>query len=227
MPIYNAPILQVDPKETRRYAGLQKAKDFSEEMIEEACEDARLLANPRSIWQLYDYDCQTGIVLSSPPFQISGKSIEKHLAGCEQVILLAATIGDEIEREVTRRFQNGTYTSSVLLDAAATTAVEQVADALEKAIEPDISRKGYGMRWRFSPGYGDWPLEHQPELIRLSHAYEIGVSLSESMMLIPRKSITAIIGLFKNLKTPQSENRHQVCASCNRLDCPSRKENIR
>ena len=223
MPIYNAPILKVDPKETRRYAGLQRATDFDERMIEEACEDARLLANPRSIWQLYDYDCLTGKVLSSPIFQLEGNSIRKHLAGCGQVILLAATVGEEIEHEVTRRFDEGTYTSSVLLDAAATTAVEQVADALEKAIEPDLSRKGLGMRWRFSPGYGDWPLEQQPELIGLSHAEEIGISLSEALMLVPRKSITAIIGLFKNTKNPQSVGEKHGCAYCNKKDCPSRK----
>ena len=56
MPVYNAPLLQVDPKETRRYAGLMKAEGFDEEKIENACQDARLLASPRGIWQIYDYD---------------------------------------------------------------------------------------------------------------------------------------------------------------------------
>lgn len=223
MPMYNASILMVDPKETRRYAGLQRAVDFDEKIIDEACEDARLLANPRSIWQLYDYDCLTGTVLSSPAVQLAGKSIRKHLSGCEQVILMAATIGEKIENEVTKRFDEGTYTSSVLLDAAATTAVEQVADALEKAIEPDLARKGLGMRWRFSPGYGDWPLEQQPDLVRLSHAEEIGISLSEALMLIPRKSITAIIGLFKNTKNLRTNDEHHGCAFCDKKDCPSRK----
>ena len=102
MPIYNAPILQVDPKETRRYAGLQKAVDFDEKMIEEACEDARLLANPRSIWQIYDYDCRTRTITASPDFRIQGEVIGKHLIGCEKVILLAATIGEEIEQEIGR-----------------------------------------------------------------------------------------------------------------------------
>ena len=46
MPVYNAPLLQIDPKETRRYAGLMRAKDFDERLIEEACQDARLLAEP-------------------------------------------------------------------------------------------------------------------------------------------------------------------------------------
>lgn len=132
MPVYNAPLLQIDPKETRRYAGLMRAKDFDERLIEEACQDARLLAEPRGIWQLYDYDCENQIVKAEPPFHIEGKKIGKHLAGCDKVILLAVTVGDGIEERVTKRFADGEYASSVLLDAAATTAVEQLADGMEK-----------------------------------------------------------------------------------------------
>ena len=55
MPVYNAPLLSIDPKETRRYAGLQKASEFDENRIREACEEACLLAVPRGIWQIYDY----------------------------------------------------------------------------------------------------------------------------------------------------------------------------
>ena len=227
MPVYNAPLFQIDPKETRRYAGLMKANDFDEQKIEDACQDARLLAAPKGIWQLYDYDCETQTVQAAPPFHIEGTKIGKHLSGCDKVILLAVTVGDAIEDMVTKRFADGEYASSVLLDAAATTAVEQLADGMEKAIKPKMAAQGYGMRWRFSPGYGDWPIEQQPELIRLAHAGEIGVSLSSSMMLIPRKSITAIIGLYKEENkgqdTTAAEHDLHGCAACGKLDCPSRK----
>ena len=123
MPVYHAPLLRIDPKETRRYAGLMKAKDFDEQRILDACEDALLLAQPRGIWELYDYDCETQTVQSAPPFTIEGKKIGAHLAGCDKVILLAATVGDDIEDMVTQRFEQGAYASSVLLDAAATTAL--------------------------------------------------------------------------------------------------------
>ena len=78
------------------------------------------------------------------------------------------------------------------------------------------------MRWRFSPGYGDWPIDQQPELIRLAKAGEIGVSLSSSMMLIPRKSITAIIGLYKEGTRKEQTVHAKGCAACSKLDCPSR-----
>ena len=223
MPVYHAPLLRIDPKETRRYAGLMKAKDFDEQRILDACEDALLLAQPRGVWELYDYDCETQTVQAAPPFTIEGKKIGAHLAGCDKVILRAATVGDDVEDMVTQRFEQGAYASSVLLDAAATTAVEQIADGMEKAIAPKMAAQGYGMRWRFSPGYGDWPLEQQPELIRTSRAESIGVHLSSSLMLVPRKSVTAIIGLYKIRADAEEQHSPQGCAACNKLDCPSRK----
>ncbi len=223
MPVYHAPLLQVDVKETRRYAGLQKAEDFGEERIARACEEARLLAFPRGIWQIYDYDCESQTVLAEEPFTILGKSVGKHLSGCDRIILLAATAGEEIEQHVTKLFEEGEYNASVLLDAAATAAVEQIADAMEKAMRAQMMREGYVMRWRFSPGYGDWPLEQQPEMMRLTHAEEIGITLSESFMLIPRKSITAVIGLIKNTgEKDLTAHSFERCAACSRKDCPSR-----
>ena len=222
MPVYHAPLLQIDPKETRRYAGLMKAKDFDEQMILDACQDGLLLSAPKGIWTLYDYDCQTQTVEAAPPFVIEGKKIGAHLAGCEKVILLSATVGDAIEEEVTKRFSRGEYASSVLLDAAATTAVEQIADGMERAIAPQMARAGYGMRWRFSPGYGDWPLAQQPEMIRVCHSEDIGVHLSDSCMLMPRKSITAIIGLYKVEAGKKEHATPKGCAACPKIDCPSR-----
>ena len=222
MPVYHAPLLQIDPKETRRYAGLMNAKEFDEQMILDACEDGLLLAEPRGIWTLYDYDCAAQTVAAEPPFTIVGKKIGAHLAGCDKVILLSATVGEAIEDEVTARFARGEYVSSVLLDAAATTAVEQIADGMEKAIAPQMARAGYGMRWRFSPGYGDWPLDQQPEMIRVCHCKDIGVGLSDSSMLVPRKSITAIIGLYKVEAGKEEHATVKGCAACPKTDCPSR-----
>lgn len=222
MPIYNASLQGVDAAETRRYAGLMPAKDFDQQMIDEACEEALLLAEPKGIYQCYNYNCKEKLVYSDPPFHIEGEKISAHLAGCEKVILMAVTAGAAIEEAVTQHFEEGRYAYSVLLDAAATAAVEQVADALEKAIGPQAAARGYAMRWRFSPGYGDWPLTQQPELIRTSEASTIGISLTEALMLHPRKSVTAIIGLYRPEAVRETKGK-PGCASCTQKNCPSRK----
>ncbi|MBQ7723016.1 MAG: methionine synthase [Selenomonadaceae bacterium] len=220
MPIYNAQILTIDAAETRRYAGLRKAQNFGEKNIRDACEEALLLIDVRGVWEVYDYCNHT--VASEPPFTIAGKSIIKHLDGCDKVICMAVTVGFEIEREVTKKFERGEYLSSILLDAAATSAVEQAADLMEKNFAAKFSKDGYKMRWRFSPGYGDWNLTEQEKLFKICGADKIGMSLSSAMMLEPRKSITAIVGLekFSALKNfPQKKS----CETCNKLDCSMRK----
>ena len=220
MPIYNARILQVDAAETRRYAGLKKARDFVEKNIRDACEEALLLIDVRGAWEVYAYDDANHIVASEPPVEIAGKSIVKHLDGCEKVICMAVTVGSEIEREVTRKFERGEYLASVLLDAAATAAVEQEADLMEKNFAATFAKEGFKLRWRFSPGYGDWNLTEQAKLFKICGAEQIGLHLTSALMLEPRKSVTAIIGAIRN---EELGIRNANCAACNKFDCPMRK----
>jgi len=222
MPIYNAPLKEIDQKETRRYAGLNKS-EFNSKAIADACTEVQLLAEAKGIWQLYDYIAATGKVAAVPPASIEGTKIRCHLALAEKVIFMAVTIGDTVEEQITAHFQEGKYSHSLLLDAAATTAVEQAADAMEKTIRQKIVPQGYEMLWRFSPGYGDWDIHFQPEMIRLSQATNIGISLTESMMLLPRKSITAVIGLVPNQLAPSAASEHN-CQICSKTDCLARKK---
>ena len=217
MQIYNAPVFSIDKKETRRYAGLSRAENFSDELIAEACDNAQILIQPRSVWEIYNYDCETQIVDNR--IKLNGKSIGKHLARCEKIICLAATVGIEIEHEITRRFNQGNYTSAILLDSAATSAIEQVANAVENSIKHKFSKDGFKTCWRFSPGYGDFPLEDQPQVFELSCASKIGIVLTESMMLEPRKSITAIIGLHRSIE----EKSRRTCEICPKIDCYARR----
>ena len=216
MPIYNAQILEIDAAETRRYAGLKKATNFDEKNILDACEEAILLLNVRGIYKIYDYDCENQIINSTPNFKIVGNSIVKHLAGCEKVACIAVTVGENIELEVTKKFDAGNYVASVLLDAAATAAVEQAADELEKAIAREVAKESLKMRWRFSPGYGDWKLENQKKFFYVTGAPEIGMTLTESLMLVPRKSVTAIIGLEKVFADTKNIKHKKTCANCDR-----------
>ena len=223
MPIYNAKLTDIDIAEIKRYAGLRKNINFDEKKISEACEEAQVLIEVQGNWEIYNYNCKNQTVLSEIPVVIEGKSIGNHLKGCDKVICMAVTVGEDIENEVTRKFQNGEYIYSILLDAAATAAVEQAADAMERAIEQNPLTRGYSMRWRFSPGYGDWPLDQQTEVFRLSKAETIGIKLSSSLMMIPRKSVTAIIGLTNNKNESHKIEKKNHCENCSSINCPNRQ----
>ena len=209
MPIYNAQISAVDAKETRRYAGLRKACDFAEKNIQDACTEALSLIDVRGVWNVFDYHDLDDL--------LTGNAIVKHLSGCKKVICMAATVGAEIEREINKKFERGEYLASVLLDAAATCAVEQAADLMEKHFAATFGKDGYKLRWRFSPGYGDWDLSAQEKLFKFSGAQSIGINLTSALMLEPRKSVTAVIGLAKN------SSHKKNCAACDKPDCPMRK----
>ena len=88
-------------------------------------------------------------------------------------------------------------------------------------LRPQFAKEGFAMRWRFSPGYGDWDIHAQPELLRLTQAESIGISLTESLMLRPRKSVTAVIGLVRGENG--DEKLPKGCATCTKLNCPSRE----
>ena len=223
MPIYNAKLTSIDIAETKRYAGLRKNISFDEKKISEACEEAQILIEVQGSWEIYNYNCKNQTILSKNPVILEGKVVGNHLKDCEKVICMAVTVGEDIENEVTKKFQRGEYTSSILLDAAATTAVEQAADAMEKTIKQNPLIRGYNMRWRFSPGYGDLPLTQQTDIFHLSNAEIIGIKLSTSMMMIPRKSITAIIGLINNQTNSIETKEKNRCNNCNNIDCPSRQ----
>lgn len=224
MAVYNAPVLKIDEKEVRRYAGLNKAENFDEKKISEACDETLLFLEVHGIWKIYDYDCEKKVVMSDPNLAIQGQSIEKHLDGCEKVVCMAVTVGEKIEHEITKKFREGKYLEAMLMDSAATCAVEQAADSLEKTVEIEMSKQSYKMRWRYSPGYGDWNLSQQKKFFQISGAKEIGIRLSHAMMLIPRKSVTAIIGLEEISDEKKiSADEKKSCADCDKKDCPARK----
>ncbi len=219
MPIYNGTLQDISIEETKRYAGMKGLTDFPEEKIIAACREAQALCKPQGIFQQGAYDRTTRRILCEYPFVIVGDEIASHLAYSTSVVLMAATIGSEIESVIDSHFKAGNYTQGMLLDAAATAAVESIADQMNDYIDNLAANRGYATTWRFSPGYGDWPLVQQPVLLRACKGEEIGIQVSETCMLLPRKSITAVIGLM-----PEDNGPGGGCMSCSKTDCLSRAE---
>lgn len=138
------------------------------------------------------------IVSRSNAFKfLSGDDIERHLLDCDSVVLMAVTLGAESEMML-RREMTLNATDGLLLDACASSYVEQAANALNDLIIEKTCENGVSATSRFSPGYGDLSLSCQSDLIRASGADKVlGISVTESDLLIPAKSITAIIGLTR------------------------------
>lgn len=221
MPVYHGQLLTISPEETLRYAGLRKQQSFPPDRVTEACLTAQLLAVPRGAYEVFSYEPTKQIILTPQPIELQDSSITKHLEQSEKVALLAVTIGAAVEEKITELFQEGHYTAGLLLDAAATTAVEMLADQVDDQIKALAKNQGYITTWRFSPGYGNWDITVQPQLLAALSAHLLDLHTTESMMLTPRKSVTAVIGLKPYSGEPAAQ---RSCNNCPNKTCFARKE---
>lgn len=220
MAVYNGRLPKIDEAEVRRYAGLKHADDFPDSYVNEACIEVQLTAVPQGTYKMYPYDAETGTIGSNPPLKVEGSAIRKHLEKSERVYVMAVTLGEDVEIRSAELFKEGNYTLGLLLDSAATTAVEQVADQVNELIKKEAAKAGYTTTWRFSPGYGNWDLTVQKELAQIIGTQAIGLSVTDAFLLFPRKSVTAIIGCMPKGESIQTK---RGCSSCGQVNCMSRR----
>lgn len=223
MQIIRPCITELNRAEFLRYAGLNKFLDAQlEDLLEQAGQEILLLSEPQVVWTKYSHDASCRTFMSKIPYVYHSANLSKHLQDCQAVIAMSATIGEAVEEKITELFATGNYTLAVLLEAGATTLVEQVADYACQFIDKDLQKKGLKTTSRFSPGYADWDLSAQAEFLPLTHGDKINIALTESMMLVPRKSITAIIGVKSNVHQV-AEKKADKCATCsNKSNCEFR-----
>lgn len=153
---------------------------------------------------------------------LAGQSARMMLEDCGQAALLACTIGAEFDRCL-RAMQRRDMARAVLLDACGSALVERGCDAAERELAARLP--GVYLTDRFSPGYGDLPLDIQPDICAaLDTPRRLGLHVTERLLLNPMKSVTAVIGLSDR---PQRA-RIRGCAFCAmRENCQLRKRGER
>lgn len=212
--------------ELKRYSGLTTCTEFPQHLLEQACIEAQIVSKPKAIWQIYDYNPASATIMSPAPLTLPPTVISKHLTNSVKVVVIAVTIGDKLEELVSDYFTKNEYTLGLLLDAAGTTAVEIAADQVCELIKQQANKEGYSTLSRFSPGYGQWDVTVQPQILSLAHADEINITATPACMLLPRKSITAVIGLTANVCKAEFEQNIQgsKCQQCQQVNCLARKD---
>ena len=145
--------------------------------------------------QLLEVACPQGFFVYSDRLYFKGESIKKHLAGCERVVIMGVTLGRSVDNLISR-LEVKDMKMAVLADTGASVLADMFADELEEEIRKGLPEETPYMTGRFSPGYGDLPLDTQRDLIRaLDAERKIGLTLNENNLMIPMKSVTAIIGI--------------------------------
>jgi 5-methyltetrahydrofolate--homocysteine methyltransferase len=129
--------------------------------------------------------------LSNPLFV--GEDIREWLSGCEKAVIFCVTLGGDTDRLI-RYTGIQSALDEMIVDALANAAVEQAADMVQEKIAAKYPE--YSLTERYSPGYGDFLLETQPEVLAFLDAKKhIGVSVGDSLMMTPLKSVSAVVGL--------------------------------
>lgn len=205
---------KLNRNEAVRYLGGAGIRlNYRMDVLMDECEKAVLeKASPKYLYVEKNLPC---------PQIMGGKDIESHLNGCEKAIVMCATVGSGVDKLI-RISQISDMARAVVMDSLASVAVEQVCNAFDKIIAEKYS--DYNMTFRFSPGYGDYPIELQKIILQMLDApKKIGLCTNDNFLLTPTKSVTAVLGLSKN----PIERKKRGCAICNmRETCKFRRKGL-
>ena len=209
----------IDRSEVLRYMGYagQSMSPELERRIDTGMERCLSIGVPRGVWRIFDVDGdgtkENGmpfVRLAGTSLELLGTSMQKHMDGAVAVGVMAVTVGMGVEREL-RRLSLTDRVGQIVFDAAATTLVERTADACEASIVAAGHERGLFANFRFSPGYGDMPMTTQPVLLQALDAQrQLGITLTDTMLMVPTKSVTAVVGLFETIQP----STHATCAGC-------------
>ena len=201
---------QLDTDEILRYMGCppdQAGADLRNQAQlcgRHICQTARL----RWAWRCYDILQEENGVRLSCGLLLPGRDLKAHLEGCVRAVVFCMTLGAAVDVLI-RKTQSGDMLQGLALDCAADTAVEQGCDQIE--LELQAMFPGCSFPFRFSPGYGDLPIELQDPILRLLDApRRVGLCATDRHILTPRKSVTAVLGISDGEISPHKRG----CASC-------------
>lgn len=188
--------------EVLRYLGWRRQnvpEDISG-MVDECIALMRDTTEPRHIAREFDiHPAAGGISINGTGLVLPGEDIKRHLSGCGKAVLIAATLGAAADTLI-RRWERSDLTRTLTLDACASQLIEEGCDGIERQIRAEASVSGNMITRRYSPGYGDFALEVQPDILGILDAgRRIGLTCTESFILLPRKSVTAVIGIGEDL----------------------------
>lgn len=222
-------LIEIDEREVLRYLQYknQDIGDNLSEKIKQCIKKTRKIINPRFIFRKYKIkklklsDVKSEVYLEEANLTLKSDNIHNLLLECDECILMSATLGLEIEKEI-RKLTYTDLTKAIIVDACATAAIEEVCDIVQDNIAKKLLKEGKYITYRYSPGYGDLPIEKNVDINNLLNSQkEIGLTVTNSGIMIPRKSVVALIGVSHKGIT----NTKKSCENCsNRHNCDYKKE---
>ena len=126
---------------------------------------------------------------------LSTKWLASYVNGAMYLCIFIVTLGSAIEERASQLMHSGEGMEGYLLDRIGSFAVESLAENFENNLREYYGAKDLSVSMRFSPGYCDWPIEDQFKLAKVLDFSKAGVRLTEGCMMVPKKSISAVVGV--------------------------------
>ena len=203
--------MQLDRAQALRYLGYGTAKPDARTaaLLEDCAGEIEALSTIRTVHRVYSdiRVTETAVLIGGVAFQ--SRDLAGTLSGCRRAVILCATLGAGADR-LRLRCSSTDLAKAAVMDAAQSAYIEQVCDRFCETFRESAEAEGLNLTARYSPGYGDLSIRYQPQLLALADApRRIGLTCSDSCMLLPQKSVTAVIGLTAG--EPHCGDR---CRSC-------------
>jgi len=183
---------------------IENAYEFISPSFSYAVRDVKLVNGTSSI-------IEDGVVFESG---VIARLLEK----ASKVAVFVLTIGKYLEDTAARLAQDGLVLQSAVLDAIGSDATERLADSVEGQISEVAHNQGLTVSRRFSPGYCDWDVSQQKSVFQSMKGDCAGVQLTDGCLMLPRKSISGIIGIGSH-----DIEGYNPCKTCDKHDCVGRR----
>lgn len=216
--VQSFPLPPVNRREILRYAGIREETPELSALLDETYALATPHLTGKVCWMQFPVARQQAVLDLGFTKAIS-ESLQRNLSGCDRIVVFAATVGLGLDRLIAR-YGYQSPSTALMLQAIGAERIEALCDYFCEQLRLEVTKTGLHPVPRFSPGYGDFPLELQKDIFRvLDCSRKIGLTLNESLLMSPSKSVTAIVGLSPCVG-PDSKNR---CSQCSKTDCLYRR----
>lgn len=214
---YAAP--QFSRNEILRYSGIRQETPDMTEIVEECIKEAA----DKAVYRVCYSEIPIQVKNDEVDFgfaKVVSSDLSKNLHLCDSAVIFAATAGIELDR-LTAKYSRISPAKALIFQGIGAERIECLCDLFNNEISCLKEKEGKFTRPRFSPGYGDLLLEFQKDIFKfLDCPVKIGLTLNDSLLMSPTKSVTAIIGIGKNKCITVDINK---CGKCSLNDCEYRR----
>lgn len=210
-------------KEALYYLGYKNAPADGKTnfLIDECIDEIISQKSEKYIYRIFDVENSDRLKLINTSLKIDSNDLKNHLKSSKKVAIICATLGAQVDFLI-NKYNKTDLSKAVAFDACATAIIEDVCDRAQDEIYKIAKKDNLKITPRFSPGYGDFDIKYQKEIIKITNADKfINLTATDESVLIPTKSVTAFVGLT-NEDITSCANK---CLKCNMKDnCKFRRE---